>query len=32
LNPLTLDQVADLFAYLMGAPSGMASRIPAAQR
>jgi putative heme-binding domain-containing protein len=32
LNPLTLDQVADLFAYLMGAPADLARRIPAAQR
>jgi putative heme-binding domain-containing protein len=32
LNPLTLDQVADLFAYLMAAPSDIARRIPAATR
>jgi putative heme-binding domain-containing protein len=32
MNPLTLDQVADLFSYLMGAPADLARRIPAAQR
>ena len=28
MNPLTLDQVADLFAYLMGAPSDIARAHP----
>ena len=32
LNPLTLEQVADLFAFLMGSPANVASRAPAAQR